>query len=150
MPTEQKYINKNSLYLIIFYIILTILTLILIIFTYNKEKNNIYYFQEINEPKLSDFNPYKCMTGSQLSSCKKPIKVSASCVDVKKIKTTRPFTEVEKNNYSSFCKLLPIWLELDPRIKIVDNVEESEIQMEFKVLPYKNYWRCHHSALGNA
>lgn len=93
-------------------------------------------------PQLSDFTPpYTCpLFFGRPASCNIPIKVSLECVDIRTIpanRLSRPFTEEELSNADQACKLLPLWIDQDPRIVVVDK-EKSKLHLKYRLTPVEN------------
>lgn len=88
-------------------------------------------------PQLSDFTPpYTCpWFFGRPQSCSSPINVSVECVDLRTLKIpqelTREVTSTELSNTDAACKLLPQWIEKDPRMHVVPE-NASEIKLRYK------------------
>lgn len=89
-------------------------------------------------PQLSDFTPpYTCPATNAPRSCTTPIKVAVECVDLRTIdprNLMRPLTETELTNAEKACELLPLWLDQDPRIAIVEYGKE-DLDLEYNISP---------------
>jgi hypothetical protein len=89
-------------------------------------------------PQLSDFTPpYTCPWFiGRPASCNIPIKVSLECIDIRTIpanRLSRPFTEEAIRNNDQACKLLPLWMDQDPRIVVTDK-ENSKLHIKYKFI----------------
>ena len=89
-------------------------------------------------PKLSDFTPpYTCPTSLAPRSCSAPIKVAVECIDRRNLhpsSVSRSLTKTEAFNEKNACELLPIWLDKDPRILIVDRGKE-DLTLTYRLSP---------------
>lgn len=88
--------------------------------------------------KLSDFKaPYVCPKYNAPASCTIPIKAIVKCDDMhtdKGLIIIKPLTEIETSNNEKVCKLLPKWLDQDPRIDVVED-SEAKIEITYKMFP---------------
>jgi len=122
--------TKSKIYLLLF--LLIVFYSPILIYKKNEKKH-------IDEPSFSDFVPYNCNVETKFSSCKNPIKVYVSCINIDDIKSVRPFTAQEKNNHNKACRLLPYWIESDPRLELAEK-NSSQLDLTFNIIPYSNHF----------
>lgn len=91
-------------------------------------------------PQLSDFTPpYTCPATNAPRSCTTPIKVAVECVDRRSLhpsSVSRPLTKTETLNEKKACEFLPLWLDKDPRITIVERGKE-DLALTYRLSPFE-------------